>query len=183
MRFSLISLVLAGFLSAATYSVDVSHSNAGFEVRHMLVAKVEGNFSNFSGKAEIEKGKLKALEGVVQIKSISTKDNDRDTRLRSSDFFDATRFPQGTLKAISIQQKSGGILQIQAKLKLKDVEKTITLKGKIVGPGKNLMDSKEIYGLELQGSINRKDFGIGKDIAESMVGNEILLRINLEVEL
>ncbi|WP_233712733.1 YceI family protein [Helicobacter suis] len=87
MRFSLISLVLAGFLSAATYSVDVSYSNAGFEVRHMLVAKVEGNFSNFSGKAEIEKGKLKALEGVVQIKSISTKDNDRDTRLRSSDFF------------------------------------------------------------------------------------------------
>ncbi|WP_233712732.1 YceI family protein [Helicobacter suis] len=98
-------------------------------------------------------------------------------------FFDATRFPQGTLKAISIQQKSGGVLQIQAKLKLKDVEKTITLKGKIVGPGKNLMNSKEIYGLELQGSINRKDFGIGKDIAESMVGNEILLRINLEVEL
>ncbi|CRF46848.1 hypothetical protein HHE02_01180 [Helicobacter heilmannii] len=181
MRFFSLSLILAGLLSATPYKIDTTHSSVGFTATHLLVSKVSGDFSQFKGVADIEKGQLKALDGEIEIKSIDTKNAKRDKDLLSANFFDAHEYPKGYLKATKISQKSDGGLQIKAMLKLKDTEKEITLEGKLTGPIKHPKSGADVYGLELQGVVSRKVFKIGQNTPPKLVGENIQVAIHLEL--
>ncbi|WP_104690622.1 YceI family protein [Helicobacter heilmannii] len=181
MRTLSLSLVLAGLLSATPYKVDTAHSSVDFSATHLLVSKVNGDFSQFKGAADIEKGQLKALDGEIEIQSINTKNAKRDKDLLSANFFDAHEYPKGYLKATKISQKDDGGLQIKAMLKLKDVEKEIILKGKLTGPVKHPKSGADVYGLELQGVVSRKVFKIGQNTPPKLVGENIQVNIHLEL--
>ncbi|GMB89752.1 YceI family protein [Helicobacter ailurogastricus] len=181
MRFFSFSLILAGLLSATPYSIDTAHSSVNFTATHLMVSKVNGDFSQFKGVVDIEKGQLKALDGEIEIKSIDTKNAKRDKDLLSANFFDAHEYPKGYLKATKISQKGDGGLQVKAMLKLKDTEKEITLNGKLTGPIKHPMSGAEVYGLELHGQVSRKAFKIGQSFPAKIVGEDIQIAIHLEL--
>lgn len=189
MRKIFVSAILAGVfgvgvsvssLMAASYAVDATHSSVGFKIAHMVVSNVDGNFNAFRGAAEIDKGELKALEGEIDIASVNTRNDKRDKHLQAADFFDAEKFPKGTLKSTKITKDKKGV-KVEADLTLKGVTKKVVLSGELKGPGVNENTKKELYGLTLSGQINRKDFGIAKDNSAASLGEQVEINISLEL--
>src|SRR5690242_10260789 len=80
-------------IPAGTYAVDPAHSSVGFEVRHMGIATVRGTFREFQGSVDAA-ADAPALSGTVEVKSIDTGDENRDTHLASPEFFDVANHPQ-----------------------------------------------------------------------------------------
>ena len=80
--------------AAGTYALDASHSQVGFAVRHLMVSKIRGRFSDFAGTVEIAENPLDSSVAVtIQTASIDTRDEQRDGHLRSDDFFGAEAHP------------------------------------------------------------------------------------------
>jgi polyisoprenoid-binding protein YceI len=91
-------------LPAGTWSLDPTHTHIGFTVRHMMVAKVRGSFSDFSAEITVAENPLESsLSAVVQMASIDTGNGDRDGHLRTNDFFSIDEFPTMTLTSTSIE--------------------------------------------------------------------------------
>src|SRR6185295_1264793 len=91
-------------LSAETFTVDPGHSEATFQIRH-LVSQVRGRFNDFSGTVQMDPKNLPAssVEFKIKAASIDTNVPDRDKHLRSADFFDVEKFPEITFKSKSIK--------------------------------------------------------------------------------
>ncbi|RDU73747.1 polyisoprenoid-binding protein [Helicobacter aurati] len=183
----LLSVVVAGALSVnwlfgAAYQIDATHSSVNFHVSHMTVSKVDGNFPEFNGIVEIDpKTKnLTKLEGEIQIDKINTRNTKRDSHLLGVEYFDASNFPKGTLKATKITKDKKGI-KVEAELTLRGVTKKVIFTGQLKGPIQNPMTKKETWGLNLEGTINRKDFNIAKDTSGVTMGEEVAISISLEL--
>ncbi len=177
---TVISSVLLGSMSlfAAPYSVDVSHSSVGFKVKHMMISTVSGNFSGFSGSYDLEKGHLKSLSGTVKVKTIDTGITKRDDHLRSADFFDATTYPEMSFAMTTQKGKTvSGNLTMHGVTKA--VKLTMDMGGEVIDPWGNKRS-----GFTLNGTINRKDFGLNWNKAMEaggvMVGEEVQMTIEIE---
>ncbi|MCI5787201.1 MAG: YceI family protein [Helicobacter trogontum] len=175
------SLAIVG-LQAAPYKIDMSHSAINFKIGHMIVANVNGNFAKFSGNVDIDpKTKtLTKLDGEIDITSINTRDEERDGHLLGDAYFDAGAYPKGTLKATKITKTKSGI-RVEADLTLRGVTKKVVFLGDLKGPVQHPMLKKEIFGLMLQATINRKDFNIGKDTPGATMGESVDITVNLEL--
>src|SRR5688572_24413732 len=87
-----------------TYTIDASHSGVEFAVRHLGLSKVRGRFAAFTGEITIaEEPASSATEVSVDIASVDTRDEGRDTHLRSADFFDAEQFPTMTYRSSGVR--------------------------------------------------------------------------------
>ena len=89
-----------------TYKIDKAHSEVIFQIRH-LVTKVRGRFDEFDGTIQLneEKPELSSVEFTIKAASIDTNEKDRDTHLRSADFFDVEKFPDLTFRSKRIVKK------------------------------------------------------------------------------
>lgn len=175
------SLAVVG-MQAAPYKIDESHSAINFKIGHMVVANVDGNFAKFSGKVDIDaKTKtLTKLEGEIDITSINTRNEERDGHLLGDGYFDAGTYPKGTLKATKITKVKNGI-RVEADLTLRGVTKKVVFTGELKGPAQHPMLKKEVFGLTLNSTINRKDFNIGKDTSSATMGEKVDINISLEL--
>lgn len=144
-------------LSAANYNVDVSHSDVGFKVKHLMISNVKGSFEKFNGTFEIdEKTKhFSAIDGTVEVASITTKDDKRDKHLKNEDFFDVTKYPKMHLKLLKHNGDKGTF-----ELTIKDVTKVVTLDVEEVSDTIKDPWGNTRLAFELHGQINRKDFNI-----------------------
>lgn len=180
LKLGLASIVASSALFAGTYNVDVAHSNVGFKVKHMMISNVSGKFNDVSGSFEYDEktNTLKALSGEIIVASINTADEKRDGHLKSEDLFDAAKFPKINFKATKIEKDS-----VYGDLTMKGITKNIKLDlengGVVTDPW-----GKQRAGIELQGKINRKDFGISwNKVLEAggvAVGEDIKLQISME---
>ncbi|HEV8249888.1 MAG TPA: YceI family protein [Gaiellaceae bacterium] len=144
-------------LPEGAFALDPAHSSVAFEVKHLGIATVRGRFTVISGT--LTGGESPSLEGVVDMASATTFDEQRDGHLASPDFFDAQRFPQATFRSTSFEQLADGSVRVIGGLTLKGVKKEIELAGSIAGPATDPWGSERI-GLELSGVIDRNDFGV-----------------------
>src|SRR5690349_7538919 len=93
---------------AGTYAIDTSHTLAGFVVKHLMISKVRGSFSDVSGTIVIaEDPTQSSVQVEVGLDSIHTRDDNRDAHLRSADFFEVERFPKMTFQSTSVQHVAG----------------------------------------------------------------------------
>lgn len=84
-------------LTTGIWTIDPSHSDVSFTVRHLMVSKVRGSFTRFSGELRVgEYLELSSVTATIDMASIDTRDPDRDAHLRSADFFDVERYPTMT---------------------------------------------------------------------------------------
>jgi polyisoprenoid-binding protein YceI len=140
-------------LPQGTYNVDPSHSNVGFEVRHMGIATVRGALRKFEGT--ISEG---LLEGTVEVASIDTGDAGRDGHLQAPDFFDVERNPQIRFRAEDVDAADGSV-QLRGEITIKGITRPIELRGMLAQNGEDPWGNERL-GLELEGVIDRRDFDL-----------------------
>ena len=92
-----------GALTAGTWTVDAGHSTIGFVVRHLVEAKVRGQFTEFAGTIVVADDPFAStVQATVKSASIDTRDEGRDAHLRGGDFFDVEHFPEWSLVSTGI---------------------------------------------------------------------------------
>ncbi|WHX41048.1 YceI family protein [Mesobacillus sp. AQ2] len=170
----------------AKFAVDQAHSAIGFEVKHMMVSKVKGQFGSYT--ADVEAADLADLTTAsiafkIDVASIDTRSEDRENHLKSADFFDVENYPTIDFKSTNIT-RDGDDYKVTGDLTIKDVTKPVTFDVEYGGKGTNPW-GVEVYGFEAEAKVNREDFGLTWNAALEtggvLVGKDIKIKVELEV--
>ncbi|HEX8038373.1 MAG TPA: YceI family protein [Chryseosolibacter sp.] len=153
-------------LTSTKWSVDPTHSEILFKVRHMMIANVKGEFRKFSGEIVSEGDDFKNASISVNIdaSSIFTNEENRDNHLKSPDFFDVAAWPEISFHGTSFKKTGGVHYALEGTLSIKGVSKAVTLDVEFGGVNKDPWGNEKA-GFSLSGSINRKDFGLNWNAA------------------
>ena len=170
----------------STWSIDPVHSTAQFKVRHLMISNVKGEFTNLSGKLELDAANISnsRVEATIDAATINTREADRDTHLKSADFFDVEKFPTLTFKSDRISKKKDDELEVEGDLTIHGVTRKVLFE--VEGPSSEAKDpwGNTRIGLSATTKINRKDFGLHWNAALEaggvLVGEEV--KITLDVE-
>ncbi|MCF4006928.1 YceI family protein [Corynebacterium uropygiale] len=145
---------------AGTWTLDAAHSEVGFVVRHAMVTKVRGHFSDVSAQITINGEDLSSavVEGTVATASLDTGNKDRDAHVRGEDFFDVENHPEMTFRStsVSVNGESG---TVTGDLTIKGVTKQVTFDVEVAGVAEDPFGATRM-GFEASTRINRKDFGV-----------------------
>ncbi len=142
-----------------TWAIDKTHSELTFRVRH-LVSRVRGTFTDWDGTLTAEPNQWNGGSVVVNVRtaSIQTNNDRRDTHLRSGDFFDVEKFPAMTFKSTKVEVQ-GNEVTLTGELTIKDVTKTVVLKGDFLGMTAG-QGGRDRIGFEVSTTVNRLDYGL-----------------------
>jgi polyisoprenoid-binding protein YceI len=139
-----------------TWTVDPVHSSVEFQVKHMGIATVRGNFGSFQGTLDISESGATA-RGTVEVESVNTGEPQRDAHLRSPDFFDAENNPQITFVSTAIEALDDEEFRITGDLTMHGITKEITLHADFQGTDIDPWGNERV-GLEVTGQLNRSDW-------------------------
>lgn len=144
------------------WSVDLSHSEISFKIKHLMIASVKGYFKNFGAIIYTVNKNFSTAEIDVWIDtaSINTNNDKRDTHLLSEDFLDAENFKQITFKSSFISKVDDtNKMQLTGDLKIKGITKNIQLNAEFGGIAID-PSGKEKAGFTITGKIKRSDWGL-----------------------
>lgn len=169
---------------AGEYAIDPVHSRIGFSVRHAMVTNVHGKFEKVQGTISIHASDVtkSIVEVTADTASITTGTADRDTHLRSADFFDAEKYPTITFKSTQVTMVDEESLRVVGDLTMHGVTKPVELAVTLTGSG---MDAygKERVGFEATATINRKDWNLGWNVAIETGGVLVSEKVKLELDI
>ena len=182
-----LALPTAASAQSAAWTIDPGHSAATFQVRHMIVANVKGEFTGPVGTATFDPKDLSTLrvDATIDARTINTRNADRDKDLRSDLFFDVAKYPRITFKSRSVTVEAPGKLKVLGDLTIKGVTKPVTLD--VEGPTQEI---KDIWGSRRIGAtatttINRRDFNIVYNRmlegGGAVVGDQVSITLDLEL--
>jgi polyisoprenoid-binding protein YceI len=167
-----------------TFSIDPTHSEVGFQVRHLLT-KVRGRFTDFTGAIQFDEAhpEQSTLTFSIKAASIDTGAPDRDAHLRSADFFAVEQYPAITFASTRITPRGGERFDVEGTLTIRDHAQAITLPvsylGKAIDPWGN-----QRLGFEGEITINRKDFGLNWNAALEtggfLVGDDVKISVSIQ---
>ncbi len=181
-------LVLTSQIGAAqsTWTIDPAHSAAQFEVRHLMISNVRGEFGKILGTVSFD-GKNYATvkaEAVIDVASINTREPKRDAHLRSSDFFDAATYPTITFKSKHVENIRGNSFNLVGDLTMRGVTKEISL-NVTATPIIKGMGGESRIGAHATVTVNRQDYGVkwnkSLDAGGVVVGDEVQITLDLEL--
>jgi polyisoprenoid-binding protein YceI len=172
-------------MSLSKWDFDLTHSSINFHVRHLMISKVHGRFAKWSGVLELDEQDLtrSRLEVAIDASSVDTKEERRDTHLRSPDFLDVEKFPDITFKSRSIERDGDGYI-VTGDITIHGVTREVKLE--VEGGGEYVKDpwGGTRTGFSARAKLNRKDFGLTWNMALEaggfVVGDK--LEISLEIE-
>jgi len=139
-------------IPAGTWKIDPAHSRVEFSIRHMGIASIRGSFADYEGV--IAGGEEPRVSGAVRVASVDTGDEARDGHLQSPDFFDAERFPELTFASTRFDDG-----KVVGDLTIRGVTREVELDARVTGAGTDPWGNERL-GLELEGEIDRHDFGV-----------------------
>jgi polyisoprenoid-binding protein YceI len=160
------------------YTVDPSHSSAGFSVRH-FVSRVPGRFDKLSGTIAYDPADPAAssVEITVDAASIDTNNPQRDDHLRSADFFDVDRFPTLTFKSVAVKGAGDGALEVSGDLTIRGVTKRVVVPVAVLG----VLGDRA--GFEARFTVDRQDYGVSWNRVldgGAVVGDEVAIELEIE---
>ena len=167
-------------LKPGIWNVDASHSEVGFIARHLMVSKVRGQFNDFAAVVTVAQPfELSTVEATVQMASVDTNSTDRDTHVKSADFFDVENNPAMTFKSTKVSDNT-----LEGVLTIKGVSNPVSFDLEFGGVSADPWGGTRA-GFEATTEINRKDFDLSWNVAIEgggvLVGEKI--KIALDVEL
>ncbi|MBI4521638.1 MAG: YceI family protein [Gemmatimonadetes bacterium] len=167
------------------WEIDSGHSGIHFSVRHMVVAKVRGQFARWSGTILAEDGDLAraSVEAVMDASSIETGVADRDAHLKSPDFLNVASYPALTFRSKGVERLGGDRLRVLGDLTIRGVTREVALDVEYAGRTKDPWGN-ERAGFTAKTSIDRGEFGlIWNQMLEAgglMVGERVDIEIEVE---
>ena len=176
---------IASPAGTATWKLDSDHAHVEFAVRHLMISKVKGQFTDVEGTLLLDKADptTARLDVEIAAASVDTRVDQRDEHLRSPDFLDAARFPVLTFHSTKVERSGDDRLRVTGDLTIRDVTREVVLdvteRGGVTDPW-----GGERVGYEARTKINRKDFGLtwnqALETGGVLVGEEV--EITLEAE-
>jgi polyisoprenoid-binding protein YceI len=171
---------------AGTWTIDPVHSEVGFSARHMMVSKVRGKFSNFSGQIVTAEDPFKsAATAEIDLKSITTGNDQRDEHLRSADFFQVETYPTMTYRSTGARFEDGNYV-LDGELTLKGITRKVPLVLELNGFGPDPYGGTRA-GFTASGELNRSDFNVSFNAPLQnggvVVGDKITLHLEIEAVL
>ncbi|HEX4820449.1 MAG TPA: YceI family protein [Acidimicrobiales bacterium] len=167
---------------AGTWTIDPVHSEVGFTVRHMMVSKVRGKFTEFSGELVTGDDPLDSrVSATIELASIDTGNPDRDNHIRSADFFETDTFKTMTYRSTGVRV-DGDDYVLDGELTLKGVTKPVALKLELGGFGPDPYGGTRA-GFSATGEIKRSEFGVDFNAALETGGLVVSDKVNLHLEI
>jgi polyisoprenoid-binding protein YceI len=168
---------------AGTWTIDPVHSEVGFSVRHMMVSKVRGRFTKFSGEiVTADDPARSSVTAEIDLSSISTGQEQRDAHIRSADFFEVETYPTMTYRSTGIKVEDGEYV-LEGELSLKGVTRSVALHLEPNGFGPDPYGGVRA-GFTATGEINRSDFNVSFNAPLAnggvVVGEKIQLQLEIE---
>ena len=164
------------------WNLDPTHSEITFKVKHLMISNVKGEFKNFSATIEgedFEKAKIKAS---IDTSSVDTNNNDRDTHLKSADFFDVENHKEMTFEGTSFKKVDDDEYKLTGILTIKGVSNEVTLDVEFGGMNKDPWGNEKA-GFSLEGKINRKEWGLNWNAALESGGVLVSEDVKIQAEL
>lgn len=173
-------------MKKTTWKIDPSHSDIGFRVKHLMITTVSGHFQEYELEVETEGEDFTRFSKLIfkaDISSITTNNEQRDTHLKTSDFFSAEEYRELTFVGKKLLP-SGDHYQLEGDLTIRGITRPITLDVEFGGIVTDPYGETKA-GFTVEGKLKRKDFKLAWDAVteagQVVVSNEV--RINCEVEL
>jgi polyisoprenoid-binding protein YceI len=171
-------------MTTERWQIDSSHSGIQFTVRHLVIAKVRGQFTRWTGSLETPGRDFAhaSLDVVIDASSIDTGVADRDTHLRSADFFDVERYPEITFTSTSITQAAADRLRVTGALTFKGVARDAVLDVEVLGQAKDPWGN-ERAAFSATTAIDRREFGLTWNQVLETGGVVVGERIDIAIEI
>jgi len=169
-----------------SWKIDPAHSEVNFTVRHMMISNVRGRFENFTGTVEFDQADPANSTVDVQIEaaSINTREAQRDTHLRSGDFFDAENYPYLSFKSKNVEVLDDARGRIVGDLTIRNITREVLLETEFNGMSQSPWGFSSA-GFSASTKINRKDWDLTWNMALEtggvLVSDEIKINIELEI--
>jgi len=172
-------------MTTQTWQIDSAHSGIHFSVRHLVIAKVRGQFGRWTGALAVPDGDFSraTVDVTIDATSIDTGVADRDAHLRSADFFDVERFPELTFRGRRIEPKGGDRFGLVGDLTIRGTTREVVLDVESAGETKDPWGNLRA-GFAGRTSIDRKEFGLtwnqALEAGGVMVGDKVEIEIEVE---
>ena len=172
--------------TTTTWTVDPTHAEVGFAVKHLMIATVRGRFGTVEGTVvmnEIEPAKSK-IDVAIDVTSIDTRQEMRDNHLRSPDFFDVATHPKMHFVSKKIVGDITDEFKVIGDLTIRGNTHDVTLDVTLTGRGNDPWGN-ERAGFEAKGKISRSQFGLtwnqGLETGGVVIGDEVKISIDVEL--
>ncbi len=169
------------------WQIDPAHTEVEFSVRHLMISNVKGRFAQVKGQAGFDEASntLKTLDVSIPVATVDTRVDQRDTHLRSPDFFDAEKYPEITFRGSRVSGSLADAFKLVGDLTIHGVTREVTLDVTLEGGGNDPWGN-ERRGYNATGKIDRRDFGLTYNQALEtggvVVGNDVKITINTELQ-
>jgi len=173
-------------MAQSAWNIDPAHSAAQFQVKHLMISTVRGEFGKLSGTVSFDGENFTTVkaEASIDVASINTREKKRDDHLRSADFFDAANHPTITFKSKRVEKVQGSNFVLVGDLTMRGVTKEITLAVEATPIVKGMGGESRI-GVTATGKLNRQDYGIkwnrSLDAGGVVVSDEVQITLDLEL--
>jgi len=172
--------------ATTTWNIDPVHSIAEFRVKHMMISNVRGQFTGVTGTLTYDESNPgdSQVEATIDVSTIDTRDAQRDTHLKSPDFFDVEKFPTFSFRSSRVTRTAGGDIVVSGPLTIHGVTKEVEFQ--VEGPTPPVKDpwGNTRIGLSAKTTIDRGDYGLTFNAALEtggvLVGEKVAITLELE---
>jgi len=165
-----------------TYTLDPTHTRIGFVARHLMVTKVRGHFARFEGSITIAaEPDASTADVTIQTASVETGTPDRDSHLRSGDFFEAEKYPEMTFRNARVVSRKGTDFMVVGDLTIKDVTREVALAVELNGVVRDPWGGIRLA-VTASTEIDREDWGMTWNAALEAGGVVVSKKIRIEIE-
>ncbi len=162
------------------WTLDPTHSQIQFSVKHMGISTVRGTFDTFTGTLSEENGQVKQMTVEIDVASLTTGNAQRDGHLKSADFFALEEYPK-TLFSLTEFTRQGDDITATGDLTIRGVSHPVSLTGEVGGPSKDPWGNERVSA-SLAGKISRKHWGLVWNVALEAGGVLVSDDVKLSIE-
>jgi polyisoprenoid-binding protein YceI len=166
--------------NSATWQFDANHSDAHFSVKHMGITIVPGDFPKITGTAQVDDQDLSksSVNATIDVASLTTRVDRRDSDLRSPNWFDVAKFPTMTFQSTKIEKTGDGTARMTGNLTIHGVTKEVTFD--VAGLTAPIKTPQGMHrGVSASTKIDRREFGVGMD--SPVVANDVTIDLYLDL--
>lgn len=167
------------------WTIDTAHTTVGFKTRHMGLSKVRGQFTSFRGSVEGDPKDITTAKArlEVDLASVDSGSPDRDTHLRSPDFFGVENHPTMVFQSKSVIPDGDGY-KVVGDLTIKGITREVELTYEHGGEATDPYGNRKVGGT-LTGTIKRSDWdltwNVPLDTGGWLVSDNVTIEIDLQV--